>query len=135
MKLHTFRLKPGKDLKIALEEFARKNHIRAGFIVTCVGGLEQATLRMAGAQPNKQDIRTYKGGFEITSLVGTISESGTHLHMSISDKEGHSFGGHLKEGTIVHMTAEIVLGEDQAVVFTREPDGETGFEELQVRPA
>lgn len=133
MKLHTFRITPGNDLKTSIEDFVQAKDIQAGFIITCVGGLSQATMRMAGALPDKQDIRTYKGDFEITSLVGTVSVNGVHLHMSISDKEGQSFGGHLKEGTIVHPTAEIVIGEDEQVVYTRELDEETDFPELVVR--
>lgn len=134
MKLYTFRLKPGTDLKNEIETFVKANNIQAGFIVTCVGGLNQATLRMAGALPEKQDIRTYKEDFEITSLVGTVSVNGLHLHMAISNKNGASLGGHLKEGTIIHPTAEIVIGEDEAAVYTREHDSETGFPELIVRP-
>jgi len=87
---------------------------------------------MAGALPNKQDIRTYEGDYEITSLVGTVSVNGVHLHMAISDNEGKGFGGHLKEGTIIHPTAEIVIGEDEQVAYTRELDEETGFPELVV---
>lgn len=89
-------------------------------------------MRMAGAVPDKQDIRTYEGDFEITSLVGTISVNGVHLHMAISDKEGKSFGGHLKEGTIIHPTAEVVIGEDGRATYTRELDEETGFPELKI---
>lgn len=132
MKLYTFRIKPGNDLKTELERFVKTNNIQAGFIVTCVGGLSQATMRMAGALPDKQDIRTYKGDFEIISLVGTVSVNGVHLHMAISDKEGQSFGGHLKEGTIIHPTAEVVIGEDEQAVYIRELDEETGFPELKV---
>jgi len=132
MKIYTFRIKPGNDLKSELEKFAKAKDIQAGFIVTCVGGLSQATMRMAGALPDKQDIRTYEGDFEITSLVGTVSVNGVHLHMAISDKEGKSFGGHLKEGTIIHPTAEVVIGEDEQAIYTRELDEETGFPELKV---
>lgn len=132
MKLYTFRIKPGKDLKAEIEKFIKAKNIQAGFIVTCVGGLSQAVMRMAGAQPDKQDIRTYEGDFEITSLVGTVSVNGVHIHMAISDKEGQSFGGHLKEGTIIHPTAEIVIGEDEQGKYTRELDEETGFPELVV---
>ena len=133
MKLHTFRIKPSNDLKIELEKYVKANNIQAGFIITCVGGLSQATMRMAGAMPEKQDIRTYEGDFEITSLVSTVSVNGVHLHMSISDKEGKGFGGHLKEGTIIHPTAEIVIGEDKEATYIRELDGETGFPELIVK--
>ena len=132
MKIYTFRLKPGQDLKIEIERFVTRKNIQAGFIITCVAGLEQATMRMAGATPDKQDIRTYKGDYELISLVGTVSANGVHLHMSISDKEGSSFGGHLKEGTIIHPTAEVVVGEDESAIYTRELDEETGFPELKV---
>jgi len=87
---------------------------------------------MAGAVPDRQDIRTYKDDYELTSLVGTVSVNGVHLHMSISDKDGASFGGHLKEGTIIHPTAEIVIGEDESAIYTRELDEETGFPELEI---
>jgi len=132
VRLYTFRIKPGNDLKAELEKFVKAKNIQAGFIITCVGGLSQATMRMAGAVPDKQDIRAYEGDFEITSLVGTVSINGVHLHMAISDKEGKSFGGHLKEGTIIHPTAEVVIGEDKQAVYTRELDEETGFPELKV---
>lgn len=133
MQVHTFRITPGNDLKLEIEKFVKANNIQAGFIITCVAGLSQATLRMAGALPKKQDIRTYKGDFEVTSLVGTVSVNGVHLHMAISDSDGKSFGGHLKEGTTIHPTAEVVIGEDEDAIYTRELDDETGFPELNIK--
>lgn len=132
MKIHTFRLKTGQDLKTEIERFVAEKNIQAGFVITCVAGFKQVTLRVAGALPERQDIRTYNDDYELTSLVGTVSVNGVHLHMSISDREGATFGGHLKEGTIVHLTAEIVIGEDESVVYARELDEDTGFTELQV---
>ena len=132
MQTIIFRLKPGADLKRSIEGIFNQNAVKAGFIVTCVGGLEQATVRMAGAKPDAQDIRAFNGDFEIVSLVGTISVNGTHLHMSFSDNEGVVHGGHLKEGTIVHPTAEVVIGIDESVEMKREMDKETGFAELVV---
>lgn len=131
MKTIIFRLKPGADLKESIEKVIHQNAIKAGFIVSCVGGLEQATVRMAGAKPDTQDIRTFKDDYEIISLVGTVSVNGTHLHMS-SDSEGIVRGGHLKEGAIIHPTAEIVIGYDENREMTREMDEETGFAELVV---
>lgn len=133
MKTITFRLKPSNDLKKNIERVIANNSIQAGFIVTCVGGLKQATVRMAGATPDSQDIQTMKDDFEIVSLVGTVSTNGTHLHMSFSDKNGNVRGGHLKEGTIINPTAEIVLGIEETIEFTREMDEETGFKELVVK--
>jgi len=133
MQTIIFRLKPGADLKSSIEEIINQNSVKAGFIITCVGGLEQATVRMAGAKPDVQDIRTFKNDFEIVSLVGTVSISGTHLHMSFSDSQGIVYGGHLKEGTIIHPTAEIVIGIDEDIEMKREMDDETGFTELVVK--
>jgi predicted DNA-binding protein with PD1-like motif len=132
MKTIVFRLKPGADLKSSIESVVTEHGITAGFIVTCVGGLEQATVRMAGARPDAQDIRTFTGNYEIVSLVGTVSLKGMHLHMSFSDSEGRVRGGHLKEGTVIHPTAEIVIGYDESQEFTREFDEETGFDELVI---
>lgn len=132
MKLHTLRLKPGQDLKQELQRFVNENDIRAGFVATCVGSLDAAILRMAGAEPNKQDVRKYTEKHEIVSLVGTLSKNGSHLHIAISDKEGHVIGGHLRDGYIISTTAEIVIGEIKTLVFKRLPDEETGFEELAI---
>lgn len=126
------RLKPNQDLKIELEKIIKDHDISSGFISTCVGSLHVVTLRMAGAKPEKQDIRTLEGHFEIVSLVGTVSVSGTHLHLSVSNEEGEVIGGHLKEGSIITTTAEVVIGYDENIVFKRELDEETGFEELLV---
>ena len=132
MKTIIFRLKPGTDLKESLEQVITQHAIKAGYIVTCVGGLEKATVRMAGAKPDAQDIRSYEGDFEIVSLVGTLSVNGVHLHMSFSDSEGIVRGGHLKEGTTIHPTAEIIIGVEETSEFTRELDNDTGFPELIV---
>ena len=132
MQTIIFRLKPGADLKQSIEDVIKKHAVKAGFIVTCVGGLEQATVRMAGAKPDAQDIRTFKDDFEIVSLVGTVSINGTHLHMSFSNSKGVVYGGHLKEGTVVHPTAEIVIGIDESLEMRREMDEDTGFAELVI---
>jgi predicted DNA-binding protein with PD1-like motif len=133
MKMLAIRLKPNQDLKTELEKIVDDNGITSGFIATCVGSLHQVTIRMAGAKPEKQDIRTLDGHFEIVSLVGTVSVSGTHLHISVSDQDGAVIGGHLKQGSLVTTTAEIVIGYDDAVTFDRVLDPETGFDELDIK--
>ena len=133
MKIHTFRLKPYQDLKQGIEQYVQQNSINAGFIVTCVGGVKKVTLRMAGATPEDQDIRTINGPFEVVGLVGTVSVNGCHLHLTVSNKEGRAFGGHLKENSPVYPTAEIVIGEDETKTYYREMDDKTGFNELVVK--
>jgi len=130
MKTYAFRLRSGQDLRGEIDKFVREKNIKAGVILTCVGNLQKAVLRMADAK----EIKTYEddGSFEIVSLVGTVEAGNSHLHISISDKEGNVFGGHLKEGSIVGVTAEIVVGELEGLSFHRELDEDTGYDELVV---
>jgi predicted DNA-binding protein with PD1-like motif len=128
MKTHVFRLKRGDDLRASIDVYALEKGIKAGVILTCVGNLEKAVLRMADETITK----TYEGTLEIVSLVGTLEAGNSHLHISISDVGGAVWGGHLKKGTLVGVTSEIVLGELEDTIFTRQLDPETGFEELVV---
>ncbi len=126
---HAFRLKPGQDLKKEIQQYVNDQHIRAGWVGTCVGSLTRYQIRLA----NQPEGVTDSGHFEITSLSGTVSENGSHLHININDSTGKAIGGHLMEGCIVYTTAELVLLSDDRLVFTREKDGTTPWEELQVR--
>ena len=128
MKTYAFRLGPGEDLRGEIDTFVKERDIKAGVMVSCVGSLKKAVLRMAGAEETK----TFEGPFEIVSLVGTMESGNEHLHISISDNEGNVFGGHLKLGSIVEATAEVVIGELENTKFTRKPDPATGFDELAV---
>ena len=128
MKTYAFRLRPGQDLRGEIDKFARKENINAGVILTCVGRLDKVVLRMAGAENTK----TYNGKFEIISLAGTLESGNSHLHISLADTEGKTFGGHLKEGSTVGVTAEVVIGELENTKFSRKLDKETGYEELVV---
>jgi len=128
MKTFALRLHPEQDLKEELIKFTKENNIQAGFILTCVGSLRRATLRMA----DETIIKDFEEKFEINSLVGTLSQDGVHIHISLSDKEGDVIGGHLKAGSIIYTTAEIIIGELENTKFLRESDKETGFKELLI---
>jgi predicted DNA-binding protein with PD1-like motif len=129
IKAVTIRLKPGEDVKASLDNYAKEHYIKAACIITSVGSLTQATIRYA----NQPAAGTLIGKFEIISLTGTIAASGSHLHIAISDGTGKMTGGHLKEGSIVYTTAEIVIGVLPEVKFSRETDETYGFKELVVK--
>lgn len=130
MKTFALRLKPNLDLKDSLRKFVDSNNIKSGFILTTVGSLKQAKIRFA-SQSNSQ---LFTGKFEIVSLVGTVSTSGIHLHIAISDQEGKTTGGHLDNGCIIYTTAEIVIGASEEFTFIRTVDEQTGFKELEIMP-
>ena len=88
-----------------------------------------ANLRFANQpQPTRID-----GPLEIVSLSGTLSKHGIHLHLSVADGDGKMTGGHLKVGSEIYTTAEIVLGVYPDLIFDRELDETYGYQELVVR--
>jgi predicted DNA-binding protein with PD1-like motif len=129
MKTYVIRLMPGSDLKGQIQHIVQELNISAGWILTCVGSLRQINLRYA----NQENGSMQEGFFEIVSLTGTVSVNGSHLHISVSDVSGHTIGGHLLDGNLVYTTAELVLGYDESLTFTRENDGTTKWQELQIR--
>jgi predicted DNA-binding protein with PD1-like motif len=133
MNIYATRLTQGQDLKKSIEDFVKNQGLSSATIVSAVGSLERLVVRMAGATASTQDIRTLDGPFEIVSLVGNLGQERTHLHISVSDKSGAVKGGHLKEGSIVHTTVELVLVSEPSLTFAEKTDNNTGFGELEIQ--
>ena len=129
MNAIALRLSPGQDLLAALDEIAERNQLGAACVLTCVGSLIEAVLRFA----DQEELAKLSGPFEIVSLTGTLSSHGSHCHISISDQQGKTLGGHLLPGCLVYTTAEIILGVITGQQFLRSYDPKTGYEELDIR--
>lgn len=128
MQNYTFRLKSGQDLFDSIQAFAMEKQVNAGCILSSVGSLTHAALRLA----NRGFISEYDGHFEIVSMTGTVSVHGSHLHVSISDGDGRTIGGHLGPGCKIYTTAEIVMAVFDDVIYKREFAEDSGYEELVV---
>src|SRR4051812_44472627 len=118
MRTFAFRLHPGRDLKRELIAFAERHALAAPVVLTCVGSLQQLSLRFAHA--SEATVRT--GFFEIVSLVGCVDPPRGHLHLSAADENGVVVGGHLMDGCEVYTTAEVVIADLPGVRFRRELD-------------
>jgi predicted DNA-binding protein with PD1-like motif len=129
MRSLTFRLGPGQDLFDSIEQVVKQNNIEAGCVLSSVGSLTHATLRLA----NRDYYNEYEDHFEIVSMTGTVSVHGSHIHVAISDGDGLTTGGHLVSGCKIYTTAEIVLAIFEDVVYRRELfENDSGYEELSV---
>ncbi|MBX4205227.1 MAG: DNA-binding protein [Candidatus Doudnabacteria bacterium] len=128
MKQITIRLKRGQDLKEGIVAIVKENNVKAGVIVSAVGCIDKATLRIADGKT----VKTWDKKFEIVSITGTVSVNGCHIHVSLSDTDGMVVGGHLKEGCIINTTAEIVILNFEDTEYLRPPDATTGYDELEV---
>ena len=127
-KFCAFRLQPGADLRCEIVAYAQKMNLAAAAVLTCVGSLQTACMRLA----DESIPEPYAGPFEIVSVTGTVGNGECHLHLSIADASGHVIGGHMREGCIVQTTAETVLVALTDSVFERNMDHQTGFKELVI---
>ncbi len=114
MKHHAFRLTYGMDLRQGIEDYCRDNDIHSAAIVTVVGCVYRARIRLADGET----IEEYDDRYEIVSL----------------DEDGRVIGGHMCNGCLVNTTAEVVLVSlDEEYRFSREYDDSTGYDELVIR--
>jgi uncharacterized protein len=120
------RILPGADLRRRLEAAVGAG---SAFVVSGIGSLANASLRFAG----KDQPDLVEGDFEILTLAGSISPSGSHLHMSIAGAQGQVIGGHVSYGCTVRTTAEVLVLLLPEGSLTRALDPATGFMELVVR--
>lgn len=128
-RIFALRLRPGQDLRQELIRFTAERSIRAGFIYTAVGSLRKAVIRCADQEKGT----AWNEKLELVSLVGTLSTEGSHLHLSVSDKNGKTFGGHLLDGCVVYTTVELVIGDLDDLTFVRENDPDSGYQELKIK--
>jgi predicted DNA-binding protein with PD1-like motif len=128
MRLRPVRLHPGCDLRSAVEELRSSLPEGSGFLVSGIGSLTHAQLRLAN-EANEQHV---DGPLEIISVSGSVSPEGAHLHMSVANAQGHVFGGHVCRGCEVRTTAELLVAELPGYRLSREHDSTTGFKELVV---
>jgi predicted DNA-binding protein with PD1-like motif len=128
VRYYAFRLRPGQDLKVEIQDFLIRNEIAAGWICTCIGSLTNYAIRFA----NQKEASTGEGYFEILSVTGTLSINGSHLHICLSNSIGQTIGGHMADGNIIFTTAEIIIAAAANTVFERVPDIQTGFRELSI---
>lgn len=103
MNIIAGRLSPGQDLLTGINSLA--SHVSAGAIVSMVGSLKIACLRLA----DRKEGDTFQGPFELVSGSGTVGAGSWHIHIVVADKTGKTLAGHLLPGCEVYTTAEIVL--------------------------
>ena len=75
---------------------------------------------------------------EMLTLSGTVAladdgKTSSHMHTAISTGAGQVWGGHVASGCIVLTTAEVLLALLPEWQFTRDPDAQTGYDELVVQ--
>ncbi|MBA3036250.1 MAG: DNA-binding protein, partial [Desulfobacterium sp.] len=110
-------------------EICRKNYIQLGRI-EALGAVQKARLAFYDQQTHEYQFFRIDKLLEITQLVGNISlKDGNpmvHAHITLADKAGKTYGGHLAPGTVV-FACEFILEVFEGPIFERKLDEETGL--------
>ncbi|XP_076053888.1 bifunctional protein GlmU-like isoform X2 [Oratosquilla oratoria] len=94
--------------KSFLEDYVKKNTPSGVFVLSCCGSVKSVTLRYASDPDGTTNtIETLYKYFEVLSMTGTLSQEGTHLHITLADNTGRTVGGHLVGNLMVQTTMEI----------------------------
>ena len=105
------RLEPGEEIIEQLGKVMVEHNIRLGK-VSGIGACDLVTIGNFDIKTKEYHKETIVGSFEITSLLGNISQMNSepylHLHITLGDREMRLRGGHLNHGRI-SATAEIVI--------------------------
>ena len=60
LSCYALRLKPGQEIKECLLAFVKNENMKAPFVLSCVGSVSQATLRLANAvKDNTNEVRQH----------------------------------------------------------------------------
>jgi len=122
------RLDKGEEIVSTLKDFCLRNSIKLGTIYG-LGSTNAITIGLFNTHDKKYYSKELKGDFEILNLTGNIStmngETYLHLHVSISDSDLRSYGGHLNSA-IVSGTAEVIVESIEGTV-DRNYDSEVGL--------
>ena len=105
------RIDRGEEILEKIKEIALKENIKLANI-NALGATNDFTVGVFNVDEKKYYANSFKGNFEIVSLIGTINtmndEFYTHIHMSAGNDKGEVFGGHLNRA-IVGATCEMVI--------------------------
>jgi predicted DNA-binding protein with PD1-like motif len=121
------RFDTGDDFLEALNALVLRNEVSAGSF-TAIGAVQKATVGCFLGS-GKYSNTSLQGPLEIVSCLGNVSIKegvpSVHAHITLSDKEGKTYGGHLMPGTTVGATIELTLHSYGHMGLTRKFDPST----------
>ncbi len=123
------RLGHGKDLLDELTSVAEAEGVTLGR-VEALGALSRARLGFYNHEEREYEFFELDGPLELTNLVGNVSlkdgKPMVHAHVTLADRKGAAFGGHLAPGTVV-FACEFAMQVLDGPELTRARDDATGL--------
>lgn len=119
----------GCDLLDEITKIARREGITLGRLQG-IGATSRAVVAYYDQETRKYLPLEFTEGMEILSLMGNISlrdnKPFVHAHVTLGDRDGKVFGGHLMRGTVV-FACEVFIEEFEGDERVREADETTGL--------
>ena len=104
-------LDPGEEILSSLQEFCCQTGLKLATI-QAIGAINEVTVGVFHPAEKRYESKNYSGDFEITSLLGTVTEVDgkpyLHLHINFADQSNQVLGGHLNKA-VVSAACEIVV--------------------------
>jgi len=123
------RLPKGEDLLTSIEQIAEEQEIKVAK-VDVLGAVEKAVIgfydqdeRYYKSIPVDQQLEIVQASGNITQKDGSVK---AHIHVTLGDREGKTYSGHLMNGTIV-FAGEVVIQELIGPELHRMYDEPTGL--------
>jgi uncharacterized protein len=126
---HTFigSIPQDADLYESFSKIVIEEDIRIGKI-TALGAVKKAVIGYFDQTTKQYKNISVEGGHEILNLTGNVSvrdgKPFVHAHITLGDKDGKVFGGHLMPGTTV-WACEVFIDEYTGEDLIREKDKTT----------
>ncbi|SBW10138.1 conserved hypothetical protein [uncultured delta proteobacterium] len=147
-RIVTFKLAPGVNFVESLNEACKAHGVRSGCILTAIGSLNGAELKVPMARPELKfgygygpDPIRVDGPLSLVSMSGFIchADDGTiepHLHVTLADSRGAVHAGHLAlENVQVLLTVECVVGVFGGIDMRMVTDPDRGIRVVRMVPA
>jgi len=121
------RFNSGDDILAGLNDLVRRHNIRSGSF-TAIGAVEKATVGFFMGN-GRYSSTSLNGPLEVVACVGNVSIKDDipfiHAHVTLADREGRAFGGHLMSGCTVGATFEVTMYAHDGIELSRRLDPQT----------
>ena len=125
-EIYRVRLDRGDLLLESVLDLIQKYNIQDGAVLTAAGTLQECTFHAVKSIATKAEEQfiTKKGPIEILGLNGIIAAGEPHLHLTLGNPSGSTFGGHIEKGCKVLYRAELTIAKFSGTALARKPNAE-----------
>lgn len=110
---YILRLNKNEEVITSIKTLCEKENIKLAEI-TGLGASNCVEIGVFNTETKEYNTKEFKGMFEITSLIGNVTQKDNdvylHIHINFGDPEGNVKGGHLVK-SVISATSEIIIRE------------------------